>query len=64
MTKKRDTMYGEFYKNFGLGIFVNASYSIMQGDITAKSVLIGLVSLAIMAIGIVLEREERWTDRQ
>ena len=40
-------MYGEFYKNFGLGIFVNASYSIMQGDITVKSVLIGLVSLAI-----------------
>lgn len=57
-------MLGEFYKNFGLGIFVNASYAIMQGDITIKSVLIGLVSLAIMATGIVLERRGRWTDKQ
>jgi hypothetical protein len=47
----------ELLKNIGLGLFVNGSYAIMNGDISPNSVLITLLSAFIMWGSIKLEKD-------
>lgn len=48
---------GEIGKNIGLGIFVNALYSISDGSIEFYNVIDIIIGLTIMIIGIILERK-------
>jgi len=49
----------ELLKNIGLGLFVNGSYAIMNFNINTKTISITILSIAIMAIMIYLEKKDK-----
>jgi len=50
---------GELIKNIGLGLFVNGTFSIVNEDISLKVLTITTISLYLMIIGIILEKDKR-----
>jgi hypothetical protein len=50
---------GELIKNIGLGLFVNGTFSLANEDISLKVLAITTISLYLMIIGIILEKDKR-----
>lgn len=48
----------ELIKNIGLGLFVNGSFALLNGDFRVQSFLITLFSVGIMAICIKLKKDK------
>lgn len=48
----------ELFKNFGLGLFVNGTYSSLNGDISIMPLIITIGSIFIMYAAIKLEEKE------
>ncbi|MBQ6820334.1 MAG: hypothetical protein IJO26_03450 [Clostridium sp.] len=54
----------ELVKNIGLGLFVNGTFAILNGDINIKTVSITIASVFIMYSAITIpKRKKRWTDK-
>lgn len=49
----------ELLKNIGLGLFVNGSYAVMNGDISLNSITITFVSAFIMWGSIKLDKDNK-----
>lgn len=49
----------ELIKNIGLGLFVNGSFALLNGVFTTQSFLITILSVAIMAMCICIERRSK-----
>lgn len=50
-------MSGELIKNFGLGLLVNGIFALFHGEVTLTVFLINAISVYLMVIGIILEKE-------
>ena len=50
---------GELIKNIGLGLFVNGTFSLANEDMSLKVLAITTISLYLMIIGIILEKDKR-----
>ncbi|MCR8701873.1 hypothetical protein [Campylobacter sp. RM12176] len=49
----------ELVKNIGLGLFVNGTFALLNGDINIKPILITLVSVFIMYGAIQLSKRNK-----
>ena len=50
----------KFFKNIGLGFFVNAGYGITLSDIQIMNWIDAIIGIILMLSGIYLQRKEKW----
>lgn len=55
----------ELIKNIGLGLFVNGSFALMNGNIAIQPIIITIGAIFIMAFSIYIDKRsknERWNN--